>query len=252
MASSSDINNRVSISNSDVGNVNVNIHNESKGFDFLHVGIIGILIDVVCYIVGSSKQKKEEKYFKQKTYNPERGTYYDSKCVERLYSDDSIVYRRRNVYGEMEIEYQNGVKRNLAQEKYNAQPGTVTRLAGYKCYNKDHFFITAIGHRYEDRATQKVYVIRNLKYNNKQFLFYMDVETGLLIRPTDGQLEIEKEAKKQNKEYFTNDYFKKMIEYFNNKRNTSRIEWLYRNGENDTEYSPENIKNIVKHRKENV
>ena len=188
---SSNMNSNINIVDSEVGKVNVNYSVEKRGFDFLHIGILGILIDIICYYIGVGKEKKERRHLKNKSYNPEKGTYLDAQCRERLYSDDSLVFTHRNSFGEMEIEYQNGVKRNLSQEKYNKEPGTVTRIAGYDIHNKNHYFKTAIGYRYKDRKNGKIYVIRLLKYNNESFHFYMDVDNGKLVRPTDGQLELE-------------------------------------------------------------
>ena len=241
-----DMSNKINIVDSEVGSVNVNYRAENKsGFDFLHVGIIGIFIDIVCYIIGSGKNKREERYFKQKTYNPQKGTYLDSKCRERLYSDDSFVFTRRNRFGETEIEYQNGVVRNLAQEKYNKAPGSVTQLAGYDPYNKNHYFTTAIGYRYKDRKTGQVYVVRNMKYNHDSFLFYLDVQTGKLVRPTDSQLRMENEAKRQNKEYYNEEYFKRVIDYFNNNIKNLSVDLFYRNKDNSVEYSEQTIQHVV-------
>ena len=251
--SNSDMNNKINIVNSDVGSVHVNYHAENKGgVDLLHVGVLGFFIDLICYIIGTSKEKKEERYFKHKTYNPEKGTYYDSKCRERLYSDDSLVFTRRNSYGETEIEYQNGVVRNLAHEKCDSAPGTVTRLAGYEFHNRNHFFKTAIGYRYKDRRNGKIYVIRNLQYEKNYFNFYMDVETGKLVRPTDGQLRIEKEAKQQNKQSFDNEYFSLVMNYYNSHINDSELYRFYRNDNNSVEYFDKTIHSIARRRRDLV
>ena len=219
-------------------------------FDFLPVIIINWIIDHTIGLFYSSKEKKEELYFKQKTYNSEKGTYYDSKCRERRYLDDSFVFTRRNSLGEIEIEYQDGTKRNLSQEKYDKEPGSVTRLAGYDVHNKSHYLKTAIGHRFKDRKNGKIYVIRYLKYNNNYFNFYLDVETGKLVRPTDGQIKLEKGAKENNKEYYTEEDFIKIIEYFNSRIDDSRIYKLYRNEDNSVEYSDETINHIIKIRRD--
>ena len=245
---SSNMNNKINIIDSEVGDVNINYHTESNGFDFLHVGILGILIDVICYCIGINKEKKERRHLKAKSYNPQKGTYLDAQCRERLYSDDSLVFTHRNSFGEIEVEYQNGVKRNLSQEKYDKEPGTVTRLAGYDVHNKNHYFKTAIGNRYKDRRNGKIYVIRLLKYNDESFHFYMDVNNGKLIRPTDGQLKIEKKARECNKKYYTNEEFKNIMECFNSRIDDSDAVVLYRNRDNSTEVTEKYIEQTVKYR----
>ena len=209
--------------------INNNIY---TGPDFLHVGVLGILIDIICYFKGRSLEKKETKYFKKKTYDPQKGTYLDQYCRERLYTDDSYVYRYRNAHEEMVVSYQNGTEINLTQEKYNKEPGTVIRLTGYDYHNKSHYFKQAIGFRYKDRLNGKTYVVRRLKYDNMSFLFYMDVSDGLIVRPTDGQLKIEKEAKRNNKRNYSQEEFNNIIKYFNNNINSSRVELLFRNNDN--------------------
>lgn len=246
---SSNMNNKINIIDSEVGDVNINCHTESNGFDFLHIGILGILIDIICYKIGVNKEKKERRHLKVRSYNPEKGTYLDAQCRERLYSDDSLVFTHRNSFGETEIEYQNGIKRNLSQEKYDREPGTVTKLAGYDIHNKNHYFTTAIGYRYKDRSNGKIYVIRLIKYNNEQFHFYMDVDNGRLIRPTDGQLKLEKKAKECNKKYYTNEDFNKIIQYFNSKIDDTDAVTLYRNRENSSEITEKYISQTIKYRK---
>lgn len=217
-------------------NRNVYIKNETtinnNAPDFLHIGVLGVLIDIICYFKGRRLERKETKYFKQKTYDSQKGTYLDQYCRERLYSDDSLVYRYRNAHEEMMVSYQDGTEINLTQEKYNNAPGSVTRLTGYDYHNKSHFFNQAIGFRYKDRQNGKVYVVRRLKYENMSFLFYMDTNNGMIIRPTDGQLRIEEEAKRKNKRNYSQEEFNIIIKYFNDHINNSRIELLYRNNDN--------------------
>jgi hypothetical protein len=50
------------------------------------------------------------------------------------------------------------------------------------------------GYRYKDMSTNAIYVIR--QFNNMRF--YMDINTGLLVRKTDGQLKLDEERKNQN------------------------------------------------------
>lgn len=226
--------------------------NNNNAPDFLHIGVLGILIDIICYLKGRRLEKKEAKYFKRKTYNPQKGTYLDPYCRERLYSDDSLVYRYKNGYGENIVSYQNGTEINLTQKEYDEIPGTVTKLTGYDYHNKSHFFKQAIGFRYKDRANGKIYVVRRLEYENIPFLFYMDVNNGMIIRPTDGQIKIEQEAKRNNKRNYSQDEFNAIIEYFNDSINNSRAELLFRNSDNasDINNNEDVIRRCASYRKD--
>lgn len=125
-------------------------------------------------MIGKAREINERQYFKKRTQDPKYGTYLDQYCNTRLISDDSLVFIRRNVYGEIEMDYENGRHRNLSQEEYDSRPGTVTQLAGYYYHNKNHYFCTAIGFRYKDRTTGDIYVIRQIKTDKR--IAKLDVE----------------------------------------------------------------------------
>ena len=208
---------------------------------FEHVGIINILLDFIGGFIGFGLERKERKESKKRTYDPETETYIDQYGARRLYSNDSYVQINRNEFGETVIRYQNGVIRNLDQEEYDKAPGTVTRLTGYAHNEKAQYFKSAIGYRYKDRKTNEIYVIRFLKYKDGYFNFYMNASNGLIVRPTDGQLKMENEAKKRGLMYHTKEEFDEMIEYFNNNINDFDISLFYRNKNNSADYSDESI-----------
>ena len=216
---------------------------------FEGVGIISFLLDIIGYFIGCGSEKRERNKSKKRTYNPQTGTYIDQYGATRLYSDNSYVQINRNEFDEIVVRYQNGKVRNLDQEKYDKAPGTVTRLTGYSNHERAQYFKSAIGYRYRDRKTNEIYVIRFLEYENNYYLFYMNVSNGLIVRPTDGQLKMESEAKKRNLEYYTKEDFDKMIKYFNDNINNFDTSFFFRNKNNSTDYSEENIKRNLKHRR---
>ena len=207
-----------------MGKNNCNCTEELHG-----IGMFSFLFHGLASLFGSGLSIRERNYYKNITKDVESGTYLDQYGARRLIKDDSFVQINRNHLGETEIRYQNGVVRNLAQEKYDATPGTVTQLAGYARHERSLFFKEAIGERFKDRATGDIYVIRVLEYNKKRFHFYMNVNNALLVRPTDGQCKLEMEARKKNKKYYTDNDFREMIMYFNNHINNFDKATFYRN-----------------------
>ena len=219
-----------------MGEKNCNCTSELHG-----IGMFGFLAHVVASLFGKSLERGERNYYKEITKDVESGTYLDQYGARRLIKDNSFVQINRNHLGETEIRYQNGVVRNLAQEKYDATPGTVTQLAGYARRERSLFFKEAIGERFKDRTTGDIYVIRVLEYNDERFHFYMDVNSALLIRPTDGQCRLEMEAKRKNKKYYTDDDFREMIIFFNNHINRIDKAAFYRNGDESCDLDDNNI-----------
>ena len=216
---------------------------------FEGVGIVSILLDTIGYFIGCGSERRERRKSKKRTYDPRTGMYIDQYGATRLYSDDSYVQVNRNEFGEIVIRYQDGTIRNLNQEEYDKAPGTVTKLAGYSHHEKAQYFRSAIGHRYKDRKTGDVYVIRRLKYNDDFYNFYMNASTGIIIRPTDGQVRIENEARKRNFRYNSDEDYNKMIDYFNNNIDDFDKSSFYRNQNNTVDYKIEDLEFYLKFRR---
>ena len=225
------------------GNNNCNCNN-----GFYGVGLFSFIVHGIASLFGIGLEKRERNYYKNITQDVESGTYLDQYGTRRLIKDNSFVQINRNNLGEIEVRYQNGKVRNLTQEKYDTTPGTVTQLAGYARRERAQFFKEAVGERFKDRTTGNIYVIRRLEYDNKSFRFYMDVNSALLIRPTDGQLKLETEAKRKGKKYYTDDDFKTMIAYFNSHINNFDKAMFYRNSEETCDLDEYNISFISDHR----
>lgn len=91
----------------------------------------------------------------------------------------------------------NEIIRNFSQEdreKTERESLQEANINGYTVHRieekfNDHFHDECRGVRYKDIKTGAVYVLRRVNGKN----FYMDINTGLLVRPTDKQLAFEKQ-----------------------------------------------------------
>lgn len=216
-------------------------------------GLFSIVVNLFRYIFISQSERKTNEELKKSTFDPETNTYLDSRCVRRKIEDNSYLFKSRNAYGEIVVRYEDGTIENLTQKKYDNAPGTVTQLTGWANHEKAHYYTKAIGYRYKDRVSGDIYVIRNFEINNEMFMFYMDAENANIIRPTDGQIKLEEEAKKQGKHYYDEAFFNNLIAELNNRE----ISYLFkddkaiffRNDQNSIDFSDSLIAKIVYHRK---
>jgi hypothetical protein len=217
---------------------------------FLPVVVLEWLFNGIGNFVGRVDEAKEREYYKQRSYDPETETYTDQYGTTRFIKDNSYVRISRNVYGETEVKYANGIVRNLKQEENDKKSGSVTKLTGYSSNDHAVYMREAIGSRYKDRKNGKIYVIRSLEYNNNWFNFFVDINDGSIVRPTDGQYELERRAKENGKVYYTDQDFLIMKKYFDDHRCFNFPEQLFRNKNNSTDYEESSISYILRIRKE--
>lgn len=217
---------------------------------FLPVVILDWFVNSVGNFIGRVNEAKEREYYKQRTYDPETGTYIDQYATTRSIKDNSYVRISRNAYGETEVKYSDGTIRNLKQEENDKKPGSVTELTGYSSNDHAVYMKEAIGKRYKDRKNGRIYVIRNLEYNNNWFSFFVSIDDGSIVRPTDGQYELERRAKENGKVYYTDQDFLIMKKYFDDHRCFNFPEQLFRNKNNSVDYEESSISYILRIRKE--
>ena len=64
---------------------------------------------------------------------------------------------------------------------------------------------------YKDVGTGRLYVVKDVRH----FLFFQDIETGMLVRPTDDTLLVEEAAKNEGRQYTSIEKLNKIMEDFN-------------------------------------
>lgn len=170
---------------------------------------------------------------KQKAKNKMHDTYIDYDGKIRSVKTNKIVYRERLYNGDYVLKDDKlNIIRNYTKEKLNNR---------YNNYINDNVIITVklndigyvnnscSGYRLLDLKTNNIYVerkINNIDNKSKNYLdlkldfkynmiFYMDINTGLFIRPSDYELNMNNAYKHINSNYISDEKYKIVIEKFN-------------------------------------
>ena len=168
------------------------------------MGLFGVLYTsfvLVAKGVNNIKTNIENKERRQKAIINKKDTYFDEKGCERLISNDIKVMKatlwKDSVYGK-EGDYvlkcvdSDRIIRNYTKEerdkteiesflKAKKDGKTVYKLGTWM---DDHCKSKIQGYRYKDFNLGTIYVIRT--FNGVKF--YMDINTGQIVRETDGEL----------------------------------------------------------------
>lgn len=186
-------------------------------------GLIYTLIVSIGALFHQINETNKNKENKTKYIHPNGLTYIDHKGYSRLVSNDELVFYN-NKNGDYVLENANGyVYKNFSEEKRIKKLEENTRTARennettYCIDDNEHkhdWFCK--GKRFKDFETGKIYIIRCINYK----YYYMDIDTGMVIRKTDWQIK-EDERKKGDKFHFKDidiEEFNKKQETIENKR----------------------------------
>jgi len=202
--------------------------------------------------------------FKNSTYDPETGIYYDSKMrshdatngnkqVNVLFDPHGRTYVANNKLEKYRDLTQEKMNRELAELKDHPQPGvTVVR---WNTRNEEHTNYKDIekypaGARYKDIKTGAIYVVRKfrpnaieIKHDKKAWSkypissFYMDIETGMLVRVKDGTYEQSQEDYEKSIKYT-----KEQIDGFINERKEKDNKWILDFNKTQKEFADKGMK----------
>lgn len=183
--------------------VKTNAENEKKRKEAISKGTETYVDNKGCLRLVSNNKKVMKTY----VYNKFSGGEYKDYVLK--YVDSNIIVRN---YSREKRRFSEEKKYAIAKEFGK----TVYRLGD----DRDSYIKTNLpGYRYKDLNTGDIYVIRQLN----GVLFYMDINTGLFIRETDGEIE-----KRNDERAYHHD--KKEYEMLRQKMNKSQQEYFDKNG----------------------
>lgn len=173
-----------------------------------------------CEDVKSFKETKDEK----------TGTYYDRDCHTRLISNgDRAMFMRDPVTNDSVLYSlkEHKVVRNFSEEKRQEKLKQIKADGSATVVKWDEHYGTLSrkdgcwGHRYYDVTSDKFVVMRRIKLYD----YYMDMDTGMLIRPSDEWVNIIKTSVNPHTE---KNIYTEMEKYNTRKRDIPKSEtWRY-------------------------
>ena len=167
-------------------------------------------------IINKFKKEKENKDCKILYRNIDNLTYTDREGKTRLLSDDSLVFYVLKKKGEYILEdatgktiYNFSNSKREKKIKKNKEEAVLNKKSTYCIDDNSHKYDwIKKGKRFKDLETGNIYIIR---YINHKF-YFMDINTGFLIRETDWQKQSDYKKKNNQNNYGVN------IKQFNNKQ----------------------------------
>ena len=190
-----------------------------------------VSIGALAYKANRSKENKENKI---KFRHPDGLTYVDITGRSRLLSTDEIVFYTYDNNGDYVLKNISGhVYRNFSEEKRIDKQKQKKEEALERCdttyciddndHRKDW---NCKGKRFKDFKTGDVYVIRCINYT----YWYLNIETGMIVRKTDWQLKHDEEMKK-SPVYKDSDLYEKIyhvdVDALNEKRKGTQDKWEF-------------------------
>lgn len=191
-------------------------------FGFFYSLIIGgTYVGNEVYSVIKDKKLRETKGNKEFNY------YVDSKGKTRSLTTNRIITMDIDPYTKDVVNYDcrtGDIDYNIsAAEREIAKSKAIKNNKSVYMYNKDNHYQDRIrGVRYVDIKTGRLVVVR-VKF---PYTFYMDAETGKLIRRADIDFENEKFVSNNNKDFFSINNPYDIILKFNNELNNETAEYM--------------------------
>lgn len=209
----------------------------------------------------SIKDYKRNEENKKKYYSPETNTYIDCKGISRDIKTNEPMRSWINHNGEVVVIDKNGREvRNLTNERFEKQyiegKNKGLKAVPYGLDKHDDIIREKVcGQRYKDTTSGKLYVVRLLDGHS----YYMDIETGYLVSPSDYELRSQYWEKEYNSIFYKDEkYFEDYIIEFNNNQDKIKEKpysisaqdfHYYKNGDEfnipDPVFDDEEIKKIV-------
>ena len=212
-------------------------------------GLVWTLVQGGAIYVDSIRHNIKDNECREKYQVKNTGTYIDSRGQDRDLITNKVVYSTELPNGDIVFKDKHGnITSNVSENIRNAnkEESIFKGKTTYKCGEDFHDMTKkCCGEYFKDLYNNKVYVIRKVK----DLCFYMDSESGLLIRLTDSESKIQKLLKENNCNYKSNSEIDNIISEFNNIQNEIRgCESKYsffHNYEIGYEYTDDMIERIV-------
>lgn len=146
------------------------------------------------------KENAENDYRRVNNVSPDGVTYTDAKGRTRIVENNEIA-----VYGTVKggdfciIDGKGRIYKNFTQEKKDKirdryyKKAIENNLSTYCLGDDEHRFEDKKGKRFKDMKTERIYLIRRINFK----CYYVDFETGEIVRKTDSQ-------QKKDDEHFAN------------------------------------------------